>query len=461
MDGILFAKVQAIGIAIIATTCYERENIMLNANAKANSKLPNSIIDDDFLAIITTLFVEGQAIDQSLASHPHNPIHRSGQWEKREALLELPSNSVSVKAADISKINVSKEEPANCRRESHHDDIHCTIRTFILGLSDAFNNLLMGIWGNLSLINLSIDASNPVFEIVSRMELLIHDGATLINGVFGYLGERRVIAKKIRLNQLLQEINECIPVDGQRVKREIMKATRLSSSGPNYSTLISGSLARMLEQLMERVQKNYDQIVQKKSSITGLGKRLSTIDRLMHKAWDIIHQLYLYAGNGTLKKKRVSLRAIVKKETRLFSKKFPNINASIKMANRLPMILADQSMLRLVLKQLMENAANAMEGHGDLHIDIRVLGAEAPHERCVAVRWINSVVVTITDRGRGMDHQTLFRIFDPFFTGQRNSKRLGMGLATTSSIVKAHDGYLHVRSIMGRGSSFKIYLPIS
>ena len=53
---------------------------MLNVNAKADSKLPNSIIDDDFLSIITALFVEGQAIDQSIGARGHASIHRSNKW---------------------------------------------------------------------------------------------------------------------------------------------------------------------------------------------------------------------------------------------------------------------------------------------------------------------------------------------------------------------------------------------
>lgn len=434
---------------------------MLNVNAKADSKLPNSIIDDDFLSIITALFVEGQAIDQSIGARGHASIHRSNKWKKRGSLPESPLDSSSAKPADISKICAPQDRSSSLCWKSRHNDVHSTVRTFILGLSDAFNNLLMGIWGNLSLINLTIAPSNPVFEIVSRMELLIHDGATLINSVFGYLGERRAIAKNIRLNQLLQEINACIPIEGPRVKREILKTTRLSSSCPNYTTLISGSLARMLGQLMERIQMNYDQIKQYKASTKGLRKRLNILIRLINRAWDIIDQLNLYAGNRVFDPKRLNLRMLAKYEIGRFLKKYANIDVSIEMAKRLPAILADRSALRHALNQLMENAAEAMEGHGKLHLDIRTLTSETPQERCVALRWVDSIVVTMTDSGHGMDHETLFRIFDPFFTGLRDPMHLGMGLATTWSIIKAHGGYIHVRSHLGRGSSFKIYLPIS
>ena len=274
------------------------------------------------------------------------------------------------------------------------------------------------------------------------------------------MGERRVVAKKIRLNLLLQEINECIPIDGQRVKRDIDQASRASTSSVNYAALIGGSLARMLTQLTNLIQRHCVQISRQKQITKEIRTRLQTIDRLLQRAWHIIYQLEMYAGRRSPDQKRLYLKPLVQKQMERFKKMHPALNLSYTATPRVPSINGDRTMLAYALGQILENAANAMPGGGDLSIDIRALNSEFPQNRCVAYRWVDSIVVTISDSGHGIDLNTLLHIFDPFFTGRRNSSSLGMGLAAAWGIVKAHGGYIHIRSKVGLGSTFKIYLPI-
>jgi signal transduction histidine kinase len=435
---------------------------MLNTVAKPDSNPSLNIIDDHFLSIITSLFVEGMAVDQSERQGGDTPLsHRVPDSKKVPKSVSVPLYfASSAKTAEIREFCSRKEEPWNSRRNARKQYPYTTIRTFILGLSDAFNNLLMGMWGNLSLINMTIDGAHPICERVAEVEQLIQNGSALINGVFGYLGERRIVAKKIRLNFLLQEINQCIPIDGQRVKRDIIQASRESLSRVNFAALIAGSLASMLSQLTNHIQRRCVEISNQKHITKGIRNRLQTIDRLLKRAWQIIYQLDVYAGRHALKQEKLHLKLLVKKQAERFNKIHPALNVSFAAAQRLPSIRADRSMLTYVFDQILENAANAMPSGGDLNIDIRALNSEFPQNRCVAYRWVDSIVVTISDCGHGMDLNTLLHIFDPFFTGRRNSNRLGMGLAAAWGIIKAHGGYIHVRSEVGHGSTFKIYLPI-
>lgn len=434
---------------------------MLNTVVKTDPRPALNIIDDHFLSIITSLFVEGMAFDQ-FDLQGEAPLDRRGpDLEENAKGMSVPLHFTSVaKTEEIREFCGRKAEPWHSRRKQHKQYSYATIRTFILGLSDAFNNLLMGMWGNLSLINMTIDASHPIYERVAKVEQLIQNGSALINGVFGYLGERRAIAKKIRLNLLLQEINESIPIDGQRIKRDIVNASRASASGVNYSALIGGSLARMLTQLTNHIQRHCIQISAQKQITKAIRTRLQTINRLLQRAFYIIYQLEMYAGLHSPNQKRLHLKPLVRKQIERFEKLHPALNLSFTATPRLPSIRGDRAMLVYALVQILENAANAMPGGGDLSIDIRALNSEFPQNRCVAYRWVDSIVVTISDSGHGMDLNTLLHIFNPFFTGRRNSNRLGMGLAAAWGIVKAHGGYIHVRSKVGLGSTFKIYLPL-
>jgi CheY-like chemotaxis protein len=123
---------------------------------------------------------------------------------------------------------------------------------------------------------------------------------------------------------------------------------------------------------------------------------------------------------------------------------------------------ADPGMMEQVVMNLCVNARDAMPKGGQLNIQLRAiaLGPEAT-QRQPNARPGHFIRLRVADSGCGMDEATLKRIFEPFFTTKEAGKGTGLGLATVYGIVKQHQGWIEVESVVGQGTAFLILIPAS
>jgi signal transduction histidine kinase len=112
----------------------------------------------------------------------------------------------------------------------------------------------------------------------------------------------------------------------------------------------------------------------------------------------------------------------------------------------LPEVIADARQLEQVFLNLILNARDAMEEGGELAIRTFQTG--------------NQVVAEFADTGLGIDPESLDRIFEPYYTTKQD-KGTGLGLAICHRIVEAHSGRIEVTSLLGQGTSFRVYLPMA
>ena len=119
-------------------------------------------------------------------------------------------------------------------------------------------------------------------------------------------------------------------------------------------------------------------------------------------------------------------------------------------ADDLPLIPADPQQLEQVLINLFLNAIDAMPKGGNLEVEAAL---KATQENTP------SLVITVIDSGSGIDQEDLAKIFQPFFSAKKG-KGIGLGLSISERIIKNHGGTLAVESMPGKGTTFRIHLPL-
>jgi signal transduction histidine kinase len=145
-----------------------------------------------------------------------------------------------------------------------------------------------------------------------------------------------------------------------------------------------------------------------------------------------------------VQKESVSLNDIIRKTIRMAEIGESSLNVKMELADDLPPVQADVSMLKQVFLNLVKNAAEACAAGGELII--RTEGSR------------KGVTITFLDNGEGVSFDALARIFEPFFTTKRSG--MGMGLAICRKIVEAHGGRIEAKNVDPSGAAFTIFLPV-
>jgi PAS domain S-box-containing protein len=182
---------------------------------------------------------------------------------------------------------------------------------------------------------------------------------------------------------------------------------------------------------------------------------LNEVDRLNR----IITDLFKVAKPHDLLCQKVAVKDLIDRSFRSISELFNNkgIDFTVSLEDNVPLIEVDPDQIVQVLINLLKNAAEAVGLGGIVSLSGRLYDGRDPD--VVRERNRDFVCIEITDNGSGIGHDEQERIFEPFFSRKKGGT--GLGLFVSQSIVQHHHGRISLSSELGKGTSFRLYLPIA
>jgi PAS domain S-box-containing protein len=185
------------------------------------------------------------------------------------------------------------------------------------------------------------------------------------------------------------------------------------------------------------------------------------IEKSSARAANLTRQLLLFSRQQTMQARDLDLNDVVANITKMLHRILgEDIRMQFRYAPQPLFVHADAGMLDQILINLTVNSRDAMPKGGLLIVETSAVDFDEPvAAQSPPARSGSFACMSVSDTGIGIPAEDLPRIFEPFFTTKDVGKGTGLGLATVFGIVQQHQGWVNVYSEVGKGTTFKIYLP--
>lgn len=241
----------------------------------------------------------------------------------------------------------------------------------------------------------------------------------------------------------------------KKMDEELQKMNKLESVG-----ILAGGIAHDFNNILAAILGNI--------SLARLGidpenekllKRLTDAEQAVMRARDLTYQLLTFSRSGTPVKKTMGVQKVLR-ESAKFALTGSGVKCQFSLAPDLFLVDIDEGQIGQVINNLVINAQQAMPAGGGITIAAgNAVFGSVTAEHGVFLDPGSYVRISIRDNGAGIASEHTGKIFDPYFT--TNQKGSGLGLATSYSIIKNHEGHIAVESKPGFGTTFYVYLRAS
>jgi PAS domain S-box-containing protein len=239
------------------------------------------------------------------------------------------------------------------------------------------------------------------------------------------------------------------------LEAQLLRSQRIESIGT-----LAGGIAHDLNNVLAPILLSVEYFRKLINDETGI-RTLDILEASAKRGTDIIKQVLTFARGVEGEKGIVQLKHLISEMENIIKETFPrSIQSDLKIAKDLWTINGEATNLHQVLLNLCVNARDAMPNGGRLKLVAENIEIDESFTKLhLDAKPGRYVVLTVADTGTGIPKEILSRIFDPFYTTKPIGKGTGLGLSTVHAIVKSHGGFINVYTEVGKGTTFKAYLP--
>jgi len=224
---------------------------------------------------------------------------------------------------------------------------------------------------------------------------------------------------------------------------------------------LAGGVAHDFNNLLMVIKGHTELLLNSLDSSEQIARKIEQIDKSADRASALTRQLLAFSRRQVLQPQVMNVNSTIEEMGKLLPRLIgEDIELIIRTDKKLGTVRADASQMEQVIMNLAVNARDAMPNGGKLLIETANVNIDQAYTFSHPLMKTGAyVLLTVTDNGTGMDAETQGHIFEPFFTTKEKGKGTGLGLAMVYGIVKQSGGFIWVYSELGKGTSFKIYLP--
>lgn len=241
------------------------------------------------------------------------------------------------------------------------------------------------------------------------------------------------------------------------LEEQLRQSQKMESIGT-----LAGGVAHDFNNLLTAITGYSELAMRKMEADNPLLRNLKEIRKAADRSAALTRQLLAFSRRQQLERKSLNVNDLIGDLMKMLRRIIgEDVEVRLHAAPKLSSVFADPGQIEQVVMNLAVNARDAMSEGGTLLIETNNVEIDETYKHNHPYAQTGKYVqITVSDTGTGMDAETRTRIFEPFFTTKEVGKGTGLGLSTVYGIVKQHEGLVEVYSELGRGTTFKIYLPV-
>ncbi|GAV21077.1 two-component system, NtrC family, sensor histidine kinase AtoS [Mariprofundus micogutta] len=262
---------------------------------------------------------------------------------------------------------------------------------------------------------------------------------------------------------VVRDITLMVQAEEQKrnMEEQMAHVQRLESLG-----VLAGGIAHDFNNILAGIMGNAELAEINALEGESVDHELKNILTGSNRAADLCRQMLAYSGQGIFLRSEVNMTMLIEEALQLIDVSISkNISLKLDLSNALPNVNADKTQMQQIIMNLVTNAAESIgdETPGNITITTSLIQAGKSDLQSKFIDEIREpgsyVLFEVVDNGCGMNKETMDKMFDPFFTTKFTGR--GLGMSAVLGIVRSHEGVIQVSSKPGRGTRFKVLLPVS